>query len=48
LIPLALGRLRESYGAYGHLDLPGLALSGLGLLGIVWGLVRGNGRLVLA
>jgi EmrB/QacA subfamily drug resistance transporter len=42
LIPLALGRLRESYGPFGRLDLPGLALSGLGLLGIVWGLVRGN------
>ncbi len=42
LIPLALGRLRESYGANRHLDFPGLFLSGLGLFGIVWGLVRGN------
>src|SRR5919205_4124943 len=42
LIPLALGRLRESHGPSHHLDLPGLALSGLGLLGIVWGLIRGN------
>src|SRR6266540_1984792 len=42
LIPLALSRLKESYGPYGRLDLVGLALSGFGLLGIVWGLVRGN------
>ncbi|MDQ3858937.1 MAG: MFS transporter [Actinomycetota bacterium] len=42
LIPLAFSRLRETSGAYGHLDFPGLTLSGLGLLGIVWGLVRGN------
>ncbi|MDQ3865818.1 MAG: MFS transporter [Actinomycetota bacterium] len=42
LIPLALLRLRETRGPYGRLDLVGLALSGLGLLGIVWGLVRGN------
>ena len=42
LIPLAISRLRESHGPYGHLDLPGLLLSGLGLLGVVWGLVRGN------
>jgi EmrB/QacA subfamily drug resistance transporter len=44
LIPLAFGRLRETRGAYGQLDFPGLVLSGLGLLGIVWGLVRGNGE----
>jgi EmrB/QacA subfamily drug resistance transporter len=42
LIPLALVRLRETYGPYGRLDLVGLVLSGIGLLGIVWGLVRGN------
>jgi MFS family permease len=42
LIPLALGRLKETYGPYSRLDLTGLALSGVGLLGIVWGLVRGN------
>jgi EmrB/QacA subfamily drug resistance transporter len=42
LIPMALFRLRETHGGNDRLDLPGLALSGLGLFGIVWGLVRGN------
>jgi MFS family permease len=42
LIPLALARLNETRGPYGRLDLPGLALSGVGLLGIIWGLIRGN------
>ncbi len=43
LAPLALSRLRESHGPAGRLDLPGLALASAGLLGVVWGLVRGNG-----
>jgi EmrB/QacA subfamily drug resistance transporter len=42
LAPLALSRLRESYGPAGRLDLPGLALAGLGLLGVVFGIVRGQ------
>ena len=42
LVPLVLLRLDESRGPWEQLDLPGLALAGLGLLGIVWGLVRGN------
>src|SRR4051794_5825257 len=42
LIPLALRRLDESYGPDRHLDLPGLALAGLGLLGVVFGIVRGE------
>src|SRR2546421_4837894 len=42
LAPLAFLRLRESHGPSGRLDLPGLALASAGLLGIVWGLVRGN------
>jgi EmrB/QacA subfamily drug resistance transporter len=42
LIPLAALRLRETHGPAKHLDLPGLALVSTGLLGIVWGLVRGN------
>jgi EmrB/QacA subfamily drug resistance transporter len=42
LIPLAALRLKETYGPAKHLDLPGLALVSTGLLGIVWGLVRGN------
>jgi EmrB/QacA subfamily drug resistance transporter len=42
LAPLALSRLEETRGADSSLDLPGLALASSGLLGIVWGLVRGN------
>jgi len=42
LIPLAALRLRESHGPNKALDLPGLGLASIGLLGIVWGLVRGN------
>ena len=42
LAPLALRRLDESRGVDSALDLPGLALASSGLLGIVWGLVRGN------
>jgi EmrB/QacA subfamily drug resistance transporter len=42
LIPLAARRLEESYGPDRHLDLPGLALAGLGLLGVVFGIVRGQ------
>src|SRR5438874_933763 len=42
LAPLAFLRLNESRGPSTKLDLPGLALASSGLLGIVWGLVRGN------
>ena len=42
LVPLVLLRLDESRGEWGRLDLPGLGLAGVGLLGIVWGLVHGN------
>jgi EmrB/QacA subfamily drug resistance transporter len=42
LAPLAYRRLDESTGADRALDLRGLALASTGLLGIVWGLVRGN------
>jgi EmrB/QacA subfamily drug resistance transporter len=42
LIPLAARQLEESYGPDRHLDLPGLALAGFGLLGIVFGIVRGQ------
>src|SRR4051794_19973158 len=41
LAPLASRRLAESYGPGGRLDLGGLALGGLGLLGVVYGIVRG-------
>ena len=42
LAPLASRRLEETYGPDKGLDLPGLGLVSAGLLGIVWGLVRGN------
>src|SRR5690242_7839217 len=44
LIPLVLTRLDETHGPSKHLDLPGVALASTGLLGIVWGLVRGHGQ----
>lgn len=44
LIPLALRRLEESHGPSGKLDLAGLGLISVGLFGIVWGLIRGNGQ----
>src|SRR3954468_13893546 len=40
--PLAARHLTESFGPAKQLDLPGLALGGLGLLGVVYGIVRGN------
>ena len=43
LVPLAITQLRESHGPEKSLDLPGLALASAGLLGVVWGLVNGNG-----
>jgi EmrB/QacA subfamily drug resistance transporter len=42
LIPLALGRLSESFGPRPQLDLVGLLLAGGGVLGLTWGLVRAN------
>ena len=42
LLPLAT-QLRESRGPDKALDLPGLGLASLGLGGIVWGLIHGNG-----
>ena len=42
LLPLAWTRLSESYGPAGRLDLPGLTLAGVGLLGVVFGIVRGE------
>jgi EmrB/QacA subfamily drug resistance transporter len=44
LIPLALTRVSESRGPSTSLDLRGLGLVSVGLFGIVWGLVRGNGQ----
>ena len=44
VVPLAVARLTDSRGPYTSLDLPGVGLASAGLLGIVWGLVRGNGQ----
>jgi EmrB/QacA subfamily drug resistance transporter len=41
-IPLAFLRLRETRGPNPELDIPGLVLSGVGLFGLVWGLIRGS------
>ena len=54
LLILGNWRLEESRGVPVPLDLPGIALVGLGLFGIVYGLIRGNslgwgnGQIVLA
>jgi len=42
LLPFARARLTESYGPATRLDLPGVVLASVGLLGIVLGVVRGN------
>jgi EmrB/QacA subfamily drug resistance transporter len=43
-VPLALFRLRESFGAPQRLDLRGLVLASAGLFGIVWGMINGNSK----
>ena len=43
LVPIAFRYLRETHGPAGGLDLRGLALISVGLLGLVWGLIHGNG-----
>jgi EmrB/QacA subfamily drug resistance transporter len=42
LVPLSLRHLQESHGPHPRLDGRGLALAGAGVLGLVWGLVRGG------
>jgi MFS family permease len=42
LIPLAISRLSESFGARPQLDIVGLVVAGAGALGVTWGLVRAN------
>jgi EmrB/QacA subfamily drug resistance transporter len=42
LLPIAWARLAESHGSATRLDLRGVTLASLGLLGIVLGVVRGN------
>jgi EmrB/QacA subfamily drug resistance transporter len=41
LLPIASRRLTESHGPSRSLDLPGVALASAGLLGVVYGIVRG-------
>jgi len=42
LLPLAWARLDESRGPADKLDLPGLALVSIGLLGVVWAVIKGE------
>jgi EmrB/QacA subfamily drug resistance transporter len=42
LAPLAMRRLNESFGPAKQLDFPGIVLAGLGLLGMVYGIVRAS------
>jgi EmrB/QacA subfamily drug resistance transporter len=42
LIPLSALKLTESHGPRPRLDLVGLGIAGVGLLGVTWGLVRAN------
>jgi EmrB/QacA subfamily drug resistance transporter len=42
LVPLAARVLTESRGPSRRLDLPGVALASAGLLGVVYGVIRGN------
>lgn len=44
LIPLAWFGLRESHGPAGRLDLRGVGLASVGLFGVVWALINGNGE----
>lgn len=43
-VALAFLRLPKSRGPAGRLDLVGLVLASTGLLGLVWGVIHGNGR----
>jgi EmrB/QacA subfamily drug resistance transporter len=40
--PLAIRKMRESYGPRTAIDVTGLVLVSIGSFGVVWGLVRGN------
>ncbi len=42
LVPFGWFALRESHGPASRLDLPGVALASVGLLGVVWALINGN------
>ncbi len=42
LAPLAWTRLTETFGPHSRLDIVGVVLAAVGLLGVTWGLVRAN------
>ncbi|CAA9469644.1 MAG: Uncharacterized MFS-type transporter [uncultured Solirubrobacteraceae bacterium] len=42
LLPLSVRMLSESHGPNEHLDVPGLLLGGVGLLGLTFGIVRSD------
>src|SRR2546429_496290 len=42
VVPLVRRHMAEAHGPRTPFDVAGLALSGAGLLGLVWGLIRGN------
>ena len=42
LLPLAWYRLDESYGPANKLDVPGVVLASLGLLAVVWAVIKGQ------
>src|SRR4051794_38384911 len=42
LVPLAYARLQESHGPADKLDIPGVVIAGVGVLGLVYGIVRGS------
>jgi EmrB/QacA subfamily drug resistance transporter len=48
LIPLVLRRIPESFGTDTALDIPGLALVSAAAVGLVWGLMLGNGAALAA
>ena len=43
LVGLALRRLDESHGPRRSIDVPGIVLSGVGLTGVVWAVIRAGG-----
>ncbi|MBE8516866.1 DHA2 family efflux MFS transporter permease subunit [Amycolatopsis sp. H6(2020)] len=43
LVPLAWRHLQESHGPHGRLDLRGVVLSGAGVSGVAWAVIRAGG-----
>ncbi|MGH2913715.1 MAG: hypothetical protein ACRDMX_01885 [Solirubrobacteraceae bacterium] len=42
VIPIAFRRLAETHGPRPQLDLRGLGLAAVGVLGLTWGAIRAN------